>query len=156
MLIAPLAVLGLPGSFNRYVEMYRQQGQLRSFLLRITGISFVATVFLSIALYWFAEPVSMWLFRDVAQTRLVMVMAALSWNRLKDSPLRVAFERGLGPITLGILFSVGLTVMRTADHVWEAYVVSVLVCALMLFTRLSPLYFMLVAGVLGGLGIIHR
>ena len=87
---------------------------------------------------------------------LVMVMAALSWNRLKDSPLRGAFERGLGPITLGILFSVGLTVMLTADHVWEAYAVSVLVCALMLFTRLSPLYFMLVAGVLGGLGIIHR
>lgn len=76
MLIAPLAVLGLPGSFNRYVEMYRQQGQLRSFLMRITGISLVATVFLSIALYAFAEPVSVWLFRDVAQTRLVMVMAA--------------------------------------------------------------------------------
>jgi len=28
------------------------------------------------------------------------------------------------------------------------------VCALMLFTRLSPLYFMAVAGVLGAIGII--
>ncbi len=87
---------------------------------------------------------------------VVMVMAALSWNKLKDAPVRVAFEKGLGPVTLGILFSVGLTVLRTADHHWLAYVVSVLVCALMLFTRISPLYFMVVAGVLGGLGIIQR
>lgn len=76
MLIAPLAVFGLPGSFNRYVEMYRQKGQLRSFLIRITTISFLATVVFSVLLYWFAEPVSMWLFRDAQQTRLVMVMAA--------------------------------------------------------------------------------
>jgi len=38
---------------------------------------------------------------------LLMVVAALSWNRLRHSPWRVAFERGLGPITLGILFAVG-------------------------------------------------
>ena len=34
MLAAPLAVLGVPGSFGRYVEHYRQQGQLRIFLRR--------------------------------------------------------------------------------------------------------------------------
>ena len=85
---------------------------------------------------------------------VVMVTAALSWNRLKDAPIRTAFERGLGPITLGILFHVGLTVLRTADHSVVAYLVSAVVCALMLFTRLSPLYFMAVAGVLGAIGII--
>lgn len=30
-LAAPLAVLGLPGSFGRYVEYYRQRGQLAPF-----------------------------------------------------------------------------------------------------------------------------
>jgi PST family polysaccharide transporter len=34
MLAAPLAVLGVPGSFGRYVEHYRQRGQLRTFLRR--------------------------------------------------------------------------------------------------------------------------
>ena len=34
LLAAPVAVLGLPGSFGRYLERYRQRGQLRSFLLR--------------------------------------------------------------------------------------------------------------------------
>ncbi len=36
MLAAPLAVLGLPGSFGRYVEYYRQRGQLRTFVRRTT------------------------------------------------------------------------------------------------------------------------
>lgn len=36
MLAAPLAVLGIPGSFGRYLEKYRQQGRLRLFLRRTT------------------------------------------------------------------------------------------------------------------------
>ncbi len=39
MLAAPLALLGLPGSFGRYVEFYRQRGQLKAFLLRVGGCS---------------------------------------------------------------------------------------------------------------------
>jgi chromate transporter len=87
---------------------------------------------------------------------LLMVMACLSWKRLEHSPWRVAFERGLGPITLGILFAVGLKILRTADTNWAGVVVSILVCVLMLRTRISPLWFMAVAGLLGGLGVINR
>ncbi len=87
---------------------------------------------------------------------LLMVVACLSWNRLRDSPWRVAFERGLGPITLGILFAVGLKILNTADHGVPAYLVSIVVCVLMLRTRISPLWFMAVAGLLGGLGVINR
>jgi O-antigen/teichoic acid export membrane protein len=36
LMAAPLVVLGLPGSFGRYLERYRQQGQLRTFLRRTT------------------------------------------------------------------------------------------------------------------------
>jgi chromate transporter len=87
---------------------------------------------------------------------LLMVLACLSWNRLKDSPWRLAFERGIGPITLGILFAVGLKILQTSNHVLPAYAVSITVCVLMLRTRLSPLWFMAVAGLLGGLGVINR
>ena len=38
-LSAPLAVLGLPGSFGRYVERYAQLGQLRTLLRRTIGFS---------------------------------------------------------------------------------------------------------------------
>jgi chromate transporter len=87
---------------------------------------------------------------------LVMVAAALSWNRLRNSPWRIAVERGLGPITLGILFAVGLKILRISDHDTPAYAVSLVVCVLMLRTKISPLWFMAVAGLLGGLGLVNR
>jgi chromate transporter len=87
---------------------------------------------------------------------LLMVMACLSWNRLRDSPWRLAFERGMGPITLGILFAVGVKILQTSNHGLPAYAVSMAVCVLMLRTRLSPLWFMAVAGLLGGFGVINR
>ena len=87
---------------------------------------------------------------------LLMVVAALSWNRLRNSPWRVAFERGLGPITLGILFAVGLKILRISDHDTPAYAVSLVVCVLMLRTKISPLWFMAVAGLMGALGLVNR
>ena len=87
---------------------------------------------------------------------LLMVVACLSWNRLRDSPWRLAFERGLGPITLGILFAVGVKILQTADTNAAGVVVSLLVCLLMLRTRISPLWFMAVAGALGAFGLINR
>lgn len=47
MLAAPLAVLGVPGSFGRYAEHYRQRGQLRTFLHRAaiwTGVCTIAAL----------------------------------------------------------------------------------------------------------------
>lgn len=76
MLLAPLAVFGLPGCFNRYVEMYRQRGQLGSFLWRITLASLVTTLLFSAALILFASPVAVWLYRDAAQRGLVIVLGA--------------------------------------------------------------------------------
>ena len=87
---------------------------------------------------------------------LLMVATALSWNRLRHSPWRIAFERGLGPITLGILFAVGLKILRISDHDTPAYAVSLVVCVLMLRTKISPLWFMAVAGLMGALGLVNR
>ncbi len=71
-------------------------------------------------------------------------------------PLRLAFERAMGPITLGILFAVGLKILRSADTDGAGGAVSCLVCVLMLRTRISPLWFMTVAGGLGAFGLINR
>jgi chromate transporter len=87
---------------------------------------------------------------------LLMLLASLSWNRLRDSPWRLAFERGLGPITLGILFAVGLKILRISNHDLPAYAVSALVCFLMLRSPISPLLLMAAAGLLGWLGLINR
>src|ERR1700749_3705906 len=44
LLAAPVIVLGLPGSFGRFLERYRQRGQLRTFLRRGTIWSALLTI----------------------------------------------------------------------------------------------------------------
>ncbi len=44
MLAGPLLVMSLPGTFGRYVDRYRQAGQLRSFLRRTAGFCATLTV----------------------------------------------------------------------------------------------------------------
>jgi len=87
---------------------------------------------------------------------LLVVAACLSWNRFRDSPWRLAFERAMGPISLGVLLAVGVNILRLSDTNPAGLLVSLVVCALVLTTRLSPLWMMAVAGLLGGFGIIHR
>ena len=87
---------------------------------------------------------------------LLVVAASLSWNRFRHSPWRLAFERAMGPLTLGVLFAVGVKILRLSDTNPAGMVVSGVVCALVVFTRLSPLWMMALAGLLGGVGVIHR
>ncbi len=76
MLAAPLAVLGLPGSFGRYVEHYRQRGQLRPFLRRTgTGI-LVLTVLAVAAVAVFRDWLSEVIFGTPDSGGLVLLLAA--------------------------------------------------------------------------------
>lgn len=81
LLAAPLAVLGLPGSFGRYVEKYRQRGQLRQFLLRTTALAGVLSLAAVGGTFALAEPCSVLLFGRpdyAAQTRiLALVLGAV-------------------------------------------------------------------------------
>ncbi|MFO0018177.1 MAG: chromate transporter [Synechococcaceae cyanobacterium] len=86
---------------------------------------------------------------------LLMVLACLSWTKLRHSPWRQAFEKALGPITLGILFAVGVKILKVSDTNVPGLVASCVVCFLMLRTRLSPLLFMAVCGVLGSIGLLN-
>jgi PST family polysaccharide transporter len=76
MLAAPLAQLGIPGSFGRYVEHYRQNGQLRTFLRRTAlacGLMAILAVGVMIAMpQWFSEII----FGRSDQLLLVVVVGA--------------------------------------------------------------------------------
>lgn len=86
---------------------------------------------------------------------LLMVLACLSWTKMRDSPWRQAFEKALGPITLGILFAVGVKIIKVSDTNLPGLIASLVVCALMLRTRISPLLFLAVCGVLGAIGVLN-
>jgi PST family polysaccharide transporter len=58
-LAAPLAVLGLPGSFGRYVEYFRARGQFHTFLRRTIAVStaagLIATGAIVVERTWFSQ-----------------------------------------------------------------------------------------------------
>jgi O-antigen/teichoic acid export membrane protein len=59
LLAAPVVVLGLPGSFGRYLERFRQRGQLRTFLRRATiwtaSLTIAAVVLITVAAGQFSD-----------------------------------------------------------------------------------------------------
>lgn len=76
LLAAPLAVLGLPGSFGRYLEKYRQQGSLQLFLRRTTTWTFVLASLTLALMFWRRSDMASLVFGDSQQQELVTWLIA--------------------------------------------------------------------------------
>ena len=85
---------------------------------------------------------------------LLMYVACLTWERFRTAKWRIAFERGLAPVSLGLLFSSGVTVVRSSDHSLVAYAISAVTMVLLVRSKISPLLLMAAAGGLGALGLV--
>jgi chromate transporter len=85
---------------------------------------------------------------------LLMYTACRTWERFRTAKWRIAFEKGLAPVSLGLLFSSGLTVVRSSDHSLPAYAITLVTVIVLLRTKLSPLIVMAAAGVLGAFGLV--
>lgn len=149
LLAAPLAVLGLPGSFGRYVEYYRQRGQLRSFLKQTTTftllLSLVAIVVIAAAAPWFSELV----FGRSDRADLILLMAGslgiiIAYNFLVElfTALRLFRFISLLQFAHSMLFAAGglgllLGWQATAASVVLSYAVACLVCSLVSLVWLS-------------------
>jgi len=88
-LAAPLVVLGLPGSFGRYVEYYRRRGQFRTFLRRTVGVSaimcLVAMVTMAVAPDWFSKLIFGETGRRQAVLWLAVCMSIVIWHNFLTS-----------------------------------------------------------------------
>ena len=76
MLAAPLALLGIPGSFGRYIEHYRQRGQLRTFLWRTTLLCAVASAIAVVVMLLRPDWFSSLIFGRGEHLALVVAVAA--------------------------------------------------------------------------------
>jgi chromate transporter len=79
---------------------------------------------------------------------------AHAWERWRDAPWRLAIQRGLAPVTVGLILSSGYILTRATDHSWSAYVITAATLAVSMSTRLHPLWLLGIAAVLGGLGLV--
>ena len=86
---------------------------------------------------------------------LVAFAASRTWEHFKDAKWRLAAERGLAPITIGLLLASGLVITRAADHGWSAMLLTAASTILLVITRVNPLFIMVASGLLGGLGLIN-
>ncbi len=75
MLLAPLAMLGLPGCFGKYSEYFRTRGQLNVFIWRVGVTSIATTLLTAIAILLFPEMFAELFFRDASQVLVVQSLA---------------------------------------------------------------------------------
>jgi O-antigen/teichoic acid export membrane protein len=76
LLFAPLAVLGIPGSYGRYVEHYRQRGQLRTFFRRTTLWTAISSLLAIALLVVFAPQFSVLVYGNGDGVIAIYVIAA--------------------------------------------------------------------------------
>src|SRR5688572_10038316 len=121
---APLAVLGIPGSFGRYVEFYRAQGQLKAFLRRTAALTTLLVTIAVAVMYQFPAWVSWWVFGRDDQVTLAAMMvgtlgAVIAMNYLSD--LFTALRRFRLVAVLQFLHSVAFAVLGIALAIgWQA------------------------------------
>lgn len=88
-LAAPLAVVGLPGSYARYVEYYRQRGMLRIFLSQTALVSGVCTALFIGLLLFGPRPLTEWITGTEQSTRsialiCVSLLSVILFNSLTE------------------------------------------------------------------------
>jgi chromate transporter len=55
---------------------------------------------------------------------------------------------------MGLVIASGTVMARAADTGWRSVAVTIAAAAIMLATRLNPLWMLLVGGAIGGLGLL--
>ena len=106
LLAAPLAVLGLPGSFGRYFEYFRQRKELRTFLRRTTLWSCGLGVGAIVGVLVCRSSVSQLVFGSAGQAELVVWLAlALATVILHNFLISLFIAARIYRVVTGLQFS---------------------------------------------------
>jgi chromate transporter len=86
------------------------------------------------------------------------IMLTLGITRLNahspDAPLGRAIRGGLGPIAIGLTLSSGWILAQSADHSWRTALLTLATIALMLRTKLNPVWLIAAGAIAGIAGIL--
>jgi chromate transporter len=84
----------------------------------------------------------------------LMYAACRGWDRLRGTKWQVAIQRGLAPVTVGLVFASALTITRAADHGPAGYLLTAVATLVLVRTAVNPLIVMAAAAGLGLLGLV--
>jgi chromate transporter len=80
---------------------------------------------------------------------VVAFVAGQNWDRLRASPWRTAVQRGIAPVTVGLLLAGGYTLIRAADTDVVTATITVVAMLLLLSRRLNPAIIVVLGGAAG-------
>ena len=75
-------------------------------------------------------------------------------DRFRDAAWQIIVRRGLVPLTIGLVIAGGYVMARAAAVGWQSVAIIAAAAALMLGTRLNPLWILAGGGAFGGLGML--
>jgi chromate transporter len=89
----------------------------------------------------------------VPATTLTMLVGHLN-ERYPDAPIFRAIRRGLMPITIGLVFASAMILMRTVNHDWRGYLITLVTVAVVLRKPWNPLWLFAGGALAGILGFV--
>ena len=76
------------------------------------------------------------------------------WERFRETAWQQRVRRGLAPVTIGLVIAGGYVMAGTGDAAWLSLAATAAAAALMLTTRISPLWLLAAGAALGGVGLL--
>ena len=76
------------------------------------------------------------------------------WERFRGRAWQQRVRRGLAPVTIGLVIAGGFVMARTTDTGYASIGLTLAAIALLLLTRVNPLWLLAAGAALGGLGLI--
>jgi chromate transporter len=81
-------------------------------------------------------------------------VASLLHAKHADSPLALAFRRGLAPVALGFMLASCWLLLVAVGHDWRSYALAFAALGISMKTDINPLWLLAGGGVLGILGLV--
>lgn len=72
------------------------------------------------------------------------------WERFKESPWRIAIQRAIAPLVVGLTLAGGYVLVTPSAPDWRLWAIAGATIVASLATRVNPLWFLAVGGAVGG------
>lgn len=93
-------------------------------------------------------------FAICAPAFVIVFVVSRMWARWNRLPWYRTFERGLVPVTVGLVLASGWLLTASTGTSWMSYVVTAVAAASILWKRVNPIVILAVAGALGLLHVV--
>lgn len=84
-----------------------------------------------------------------APSSLLAYFVGRAWRSFKDNPWKEVIEKGLAPITFGLIFASSWIIAQDVSHGLLAYLLIALTTFIVAKTKINPLLIMVIAGLAG-------